>query len=420
MAYEGYNKQIFAVVDAYSTGYLLGPAIRARGAAVLHVKNSIFAPESHVSTFNSNDYSCSIEYSDDINYVINVLSNLGVRHILSGGESGTELAERLAVEMKLTTANSPGYSDARRNKRIMHRVLDDKGINIPWQRHINSNLQVDWQTNGVQPTKVVVKPVESAGTDSVYICDTELQTLEAVNKIFKKNNVFGLPNYGVVIQQYLEGPEYMVNTVSVDGLHSAVEIWKSEKKLIDNNPIYDRQIIEDPNDSQILTIISYVFDVLTALGVRWGIAHTEVILTPEGPLLLESATRLPGGLDPSLGNLITGRSLIDETLDAYLYPDQVQSKGSTRKILKYSIGVSLITPKSGILIDHIDLNDVTSLSSYHGVKFSPKIGEHVPKTTDLFTKPGGVYLCHESRTQLMEDYERIREWELHEFDLKIR
>lgn len=415
MHYQGYNQRAVAIVDAFSTGHLLGPAFRARGVPVVHVRNRNTALESQIRTFHGPDFQAELDFTDDVAETASQLASLGVEHVVAGIESGSDVADLLATHLATPTANASGFADARRDKRVMHQLVDQAGIAVPWQRHLDAHGDTVWQTAGPEPDMVVVKPAASAGTDSVAVCRSGPERDAAIQKILTSTNVYGRENAGVVVQEYLPGTEYMVNTVSVDGAHAAVEVWRSDKKLLDTNPVYDRQVLEDPADPDIAVIIEYVFSVLTTLGVRWGAGHSEVIVTPRGPLLLETATRLPGGADPSLGLKALGTSQVDEVVESYLAPDAVADRGAVRPLRRYAMGVSLISPCSGRLSRDLDLRPLLRLPSFHGARIPLEAGSQVSRTVDLFTKPGGLYLCHKDRDQLTEDYEAVREWESVEF-----
>ncbi|MFE7272977.1 ATP-grasp domain-containing protein [Streptomyces sp. NPDC057623] len=415
MRYQGYNQRAVAVVDAFSTGHLLGPAFRARGVPVVHVRNRNTALESQIRTFHGPDFQAELDFTDDIADTAARLASLGVVHVVAGIESGSDVADLLATHLATPTANASGFADARRDKRVMHQFLDRAGIAVPWQRHLDARGDTVWQSTGAEPETVVVKPAASAGTDSVVVCRSHSEQDDAVNGILRSTNVYGRQNAGVVVQEYLPGTEYMVNTVSVDGAHAAVEVWRSDKKLLDASPVYDRQVLEDPTEPGIAAVIAYVFSALTALGVRWGSGHSEVIVTPRGPLLLETATRLPGGADPSLGLKALGTSHVDEVVESYLAPDAVADRGPVRPLRRFAMGVSLVSPCSGRMARDLDLRPLLALASFHGARIPLKAGSRVSRTVDLFTKPGGLYLCHEDGDQLTRDYETVREWESVEF-----
>merc|ERR1719267_187170 len=65
-------------------------------------------------------------------------------------------------------------------------------------------------------------------------------------------------------------------------------------------------------------LVSYVFRVLDAVGLRYGPCHTEVMFTPRGPILVEVNARLHGLQGPRLIELSTGTSKATYTADVLL------------------------------------------------------------------------------------------------------
>ncbi|MDH6111843.1 biotin carboxylase [Kitasatospora sp. MAP12-15] len=415
MLYDGYNARAVAVVDAFGSGHLLGPAFRSRGVPVVHVRNRNATFERQLDTFHASDFREALDCTDPTDGTAERLHALGVRHLLAGAESGSDVADLLATKMDLSTANAPGFAQARRDKRTMHRILHEQGVAVPAQQHLNGAKNVRWEVGGIPRGTVVVKPPASAGTDGVHLCHSAAERDAAIDQVVAQANTYGQENDGAVIQEFLAGPEYMVNTVSVDGFHAAVEIWRSDKHVVDGSPVYDRQVLQDPSDTGIRELLAYVDQVLTRLGVRWGAAHTEVIVTDRGPLLLETGTRLPGGHDPSLGLSALGTSHLDEVVESYLAPDEVADRGPVRPLRRRALGVSLISPATGTLQRPLDLRPVTALPSFHGIRLPLQVGDRVTRTVDLWTKPGGLYLCHEDADQLDRDYQAVRAWEQSEF-----
>jgi biotin carboxylase len=414
--YDGYNKRAVAIVDALGSGHLLGPAFRSRGIPVVHVRNCLARFERQLATFHPADFTAVVEYRGDVDAACRLLRKHGVEHIVSGTESGSDAAEILAVSMGLATANVPGFVAARRDKRVMHRLLAEAGVPIPEQQHLDTDRKVVWQTSGWRTSsEAVVKPPASAGTQGVTICRSREEQDLAAKRLLEETDLFGHANDGVIVQRLLEGPEYMINTVTVDGTHVIVSVWRSLKIVRDGNPVYDRQILEDPYDPSLATVLEYTRTVLNTLGVRWGPSHTEVVVEEEGPLLLETATRPPGGVDPSLELLACGTSLIDETVETYLSPANVTDRGLTRARKQRAFGVSLVAPKGGVLKRDLDPTEPMSLPSFHGLRLPIGAGDRVFPTVDLHTRPGGIYLTHRNEAQLEEDYAAVRAWELREF-----
>ena len=66
-----------------------------------------------------------------------------------------------------------------------------------------------------QPFHVVVKPVKSAGSDDVTLCTSMDHVKQAYGNIQGKINGLGLENKATLVQEYLDGTDYVVDTVSV-------------------------------------------------------------------------------------------------------------------------------------------------------------------------------------------------------------
>ncbi len=63
--------------------------------------------------------------------------------------------------------------------------------------------------------------MESAGSDDVTLCISFGMVQEAFSRILGKEQF----NEGVLVQEYLEGTEYVVDTVSRDGEHKTIAMY---------------------------------------------------------------------------------------------------------------------------------------------------------------------------------------------------
>src|SRR5262249_15389816 len=82
--------------------------------------------------------------------------------------------------------------------------------------------------------------------------------------------------------------------------------------------VYDRVQLLDTSCVGQWQDSGYVRDVLTALGIRYGPAHTEVMLTAAGPCLIETGARLNGADAPELCRDCTGQDQVALTVEACL------------------------------------------------------------------------------------------------------
>ena len=66
----------------------------------------------------------------------------------------------------------------------------------------------------------------AAGSDDVFLCDSEESVRIAFDKINGAINNLGVRNEGVLIQEFLQGTEYVVDSVSRDGVNKVTAIWQ--------------------------------------------------------------------------------------------------------------------------------------------------------------------------------------------------
>ncbi|MFB4421452.1 ATP-grasp domain-containing protein [Streptomyces sp. QL37] len=109
-----------------------------------------------------------------------------------------------------------------------------------------------------------------------------------------------------LVEEYLRGPEYSVETLSADGRHQVVGI--TEKLLgppplfVEVGHVHPAPLTQDRRQA----VEELTTKFLTACGYRFGPAHTEVIWTQRGPRIVESQARLGGDRIPRLVQLATG------------------------------------------------------------------------------------------------------------------
>jgi biotin carboxylase len=262
----------------------------------------------------------------------------------------------------------------------------------------------------------IVKPLRSAGTDGVHVVDDAEAAAEAAAELLRARTIYGHGNSTVLVQQYLDGDEYMVNCLSVDGHHTVTEVWRSVKVQIGSAPVYDYTELVPAEDPEVRAVVRYVGAVLDALGTRWGPSHTEVILTGQGPLLVESAARPQGTIDVSAVTRATGRNPVVDAVHAMIDPELYAAGPPTAPVRRAARGVSFICPATGRLRKDLDWARVRALDSFHSL-LAPagRAGEYVTRTCDLFNRPGAVYLVHDDPAVVARDHAAIRFWEAHDF-----
>ena len=400
-----------AVVDAYSTGRFLAPALRRHGVGTIHVQSTPDVPAHLRNVADIAGFSESIAFRDDVRPLAARLGLRGVTHIVAGTETGVSLADSLSAVLG-TPGHGVSCPAARRDKSLMAERLRRSGLDAPdgWATHLENEALAWLGGHGQWP--VVLKPVDSAGGDNVQVCADRSAVLNAFRRIMAARNIVGQRNRRVLLQEFLTGEELFVNTVSWAGCHHVAEVWKyTKRRTPDGTVIYDYEEPLPHDDRRVARVAGYVAGVLDALEIHNGAAHTEVILTSRGPVLVDSGARLAGSVLPQVVSRCFGTSQVELLATAIAAPERFISLAGR----PYCLGghlryVSLICPRDCLLGELQGLEQVRRLPTFAGMTIMARPGDRLHRTRDSATSPGQVYLFG-GPDDVARDYRRLRELE---------
>ena len=151
---------------------------------------------------------------------------------------------------------------------------------------------------------IIVKPILGTASDGVSRVDSPDQ-LAAAFALAGQARSFG----GVLCEELVPGPEVSVEGFSVDGVFTLVAVTDkvTDERFLEVG--HSQPSAHSASDQQ--AIAAFVAAALQALGVGEGVSHTEVKLTPAGPVLIETHTRMGGGNIHLLTRRTTGIDLAD-------------------------------------------------------------------------------------------------------------
>ncbi len=407
MKKQPYQKNVVVIIDGVSTAAYLAPAFRAYGYNCIHVfsgmSNSI-----QNATYNPGDYLDEFSFNGDADALLQYLSKYQVEVVMAGAESGVGLADQIGGMLKLNNTNDLSLSQSRRNKFEMYNQLKNGRINHAAYFTFRS-------LKGIKETidsrkAYVVKPLKSAGTDCVRICFNRDQVLEASGHILGTRDIYNQINKAVLLQEYIEGTEYMVNAVSNKQRHKIIEIWKTYKINSEGAPIYDRVELLHPEDKIYNTLSAYVIKCLDAMGICFGPSHTEVIEKNDQFFFVESGARVQGGQDAFSVALATGSTHSISTVLSIVDPE-IFYQDTNPVFHRHCMGVTLSNHQAGYCVDPPDFSEIWNLESVTGVRSILSKGAYYDKTRDLLSTVGGVFLSHKDKQVLESDLATIRKLE---------
>jgi ATP-grasp domain len=395
------------IVDAFSTGASLAPNFKDLNYKVVHVQSSNTIVEDLMSTFRPGDFDELLIFDNNLDELLHTLRNRNVSNIIAGTETGVALGDLLSQKLQIP-GNDPDTSMLRRNKYEMHEALKKANVAYANQGYFREvNMAINWAyEQGIWP--LVAKPLDSAGSDSVYFCSNVNELQKACRSILNHKNKLGFKNEGVLVQECLDGQQYFINAVSIDGEHAITEIWKDKR----NEGVCDIEELVGYEGEIQQKLIAYVRSVLSCLGIEQGPSHTELMYTKRGPVLIECGARMMGTILEDAVISAIGDSHVTTTVERYAYPEKFKNRLTNGyKLNKNLFCVTLVSNESGIVIENNVIQKLNELDSFYKVFHTPQVGERIHKTIDLFTNPGIIYLLHDSKEQIFKDYEQIRRLE---------
>ncbi|MEV5147186.1 ATP-grasp domain-containing protein [Streptomyces sp. NPDC052727] len=160
----------------------------------------------------------------------------------------------------------------------------------------------------------------------------------------------GSTESGILVEEYLDGPEIAVDVVVYDGQVTPVVV---SHKQLGYPPSFEEVghfvAADDPllHDAELLTVLESAH---SALGFTHGVSHVELRLTKTGPRVIEVNARLGGDLIPYLGLLATGVDLARAAADLAVgrRPDLTPRRS-------LAAAIRFLYPDSDLVVESIEI-----------------------------------------------------------------
>lgn len=252
------------------------------------------------------------------------------------------------------------------NKAEMRKALQLNNVPIP-KFYVVSNKDEYKEVVKQFDVPFIVKPSDSSGSRGIFEVK-DIHNDDLIIEAYDYCHPFSKVG-DVVVEEYMEGPEVSVETLTVNGECHVIQITD---KLTTGAPHYVEMGHSQPTmlSNEIAEQISKVAKAANkAIGIKNGPSHTEIIVTKEGPKIVELGARLGGdNITTHLVPLSTGVNMVECCIKIALgeIPDikKKWNKGSAIRYFEQHAGV--IDSIEGVdKAEEID--GVQQISIVHGV-----------------------------------------------------
>lgn len=333
--------------------------------------------------------------------------------VICGGETGVKVADAFSEFLGLRGNTTADGMQNRRDKQVQQDAVKAAGL-----RAVRSVCGRNWDEvrhfTETESFPIIVKPVESSGSDGVKLCHSKSEAETHFQLLMTSHRKCGSQQAAVLLQEYLKGKEYILDHVSRDGVHKTTLVWVYDRRPANGAGFvcFGQQCVA--SDSEVAReLIQYTRGCLDALKITDGATHTEVMMTETGPCLVEVNSRCHGaaGVWMPLARALTGYTQVDACVDAFLdenafaglpdVPLPFQASGQVSMLISYHEGE----------VESTHFHKVRELSSVVFLEEFLQAGGRLEKTVDLFGLVGMCVLVHSDPMVLASDLATIRSME---------
>ncbi|MBP7846954.1 MAG: ATP-grasp domain-containing protein [Burkholderiales bacterium] len=217
--------------------------------------------------------------------ICNTLKTFNPDYIINGAEESTELTDRISHKILPYFSNRMESSNLRFDKYLMQESLRKSGLPHISQIKTTPN-QINFKELSTWSYPLFIKPNQGYGSINAF----------KINNINELTTQVGQlqPAEEYLIQEFIYGIEYIVDTFSINKMHYLSNVMIYSKKIYNKNPLY-RYADVVTNIKLVQQIEKFIFNVLDCLDFQNGMAHSEIIITETGEIkLIELNNRISG------------------------------------------------------------------------------------------------------------------------------
>nr|MBC9202866.1 ATP-grasp domain-containing protein [Paenibacillus sp. PL91] len=269
------------------------------------------------------------------------------------------------------------------NKALMRECLKQNDVAIPMFFGVMGYLDY---LSAIQhfKDKFIVKPADNSGSRGVFLVNDK-NDKSSIDYAYEYSMKYSR-NGELVVEEFMEGPEVSVEALSVDG---QVHIIAITDKLTTGAPRFVEMGHSQPtclSDDLKRQIEAITVSAVKAIGIENGPSHTEIIVTANGPKIVELGARLGGdNITTHLVPFSTGVDIVKCCIEIALgYSPDLKKKKDLASAIRY------FDVSPGRIIDIIGQEKVSQLSDVKMVCIMKRIGDNIGKINNSTDRIGFV------------------------------
>jgi|HubBroStandDraft_3_1064219.scaffolds.fasta_scaffold00815_7 biotin carboxylase len=302
---------------------------------------------------------------------------------------------------------APDAARACRNKIATRRALRAAGLPVPDFWILSSRAEALGIARSLPYPCVVKSPFEGSSKGVLQVGDAAELLAHFDTLHGWKANARGQALSGeVLVESLLQGPEFSVETVTLGA--GRTHVAGVTTKYLSAPPLFVEIGHDFPcarpaaTPADIAALAAAACAALAAVGFDFGPAHTELRLTPSGPVVVEINPRLAGGMIPELVRLATGVDLLAAFLSQLAGEEPVLAPSRA----EHAAIRFLIAPAEGTLAGVEGLEAARRLPAVREVAIAKPLGARVRPAEEATDRVGYVIAAGPDRREVRDQVEQ--------------
>jgi len=292
------------------------------------------------------------------------------------------------------------------DKLAMKRRFVADGVPVPWFSPVESVAHLR-QIVAEQGYPLVLKPVDSRGARGVLRLTTDVDLDWAFRHALKFS-----PGSHVMVEEYLPGPQISTESLLLDGTgYTPGFIDRNYEHLERFAPYFIEDGGQQPsilNDDDHNAVCELAEQAGRALGITTGIAKGDMVLTTQGPKVIEIAARLSGGwMCTDQIPLATGVDLVGAAIRIAL-GEQPEARDLVPQFHR-GVAIRYFFPTPGRVVAIRNIDRFDDVPWIHRLGFFVGPGDVVEPVTNHTKRAGFVITTGETRGEAIEHALQVME-----------
>jgi biotin carboxylase len=264
------------------------------------------------------------------------------------------VAAKLSKELGFTKVSSDPVVKME-NKLLTRELLKGLSVSPYYARYRKDDSLKNFINKQTGSFPLIVKTPISTGSRDVLFVEDKRKLEKSINKLIKRGNK------EVFVEEYLDGPQYLVEACVYDGKVHIIAVLEQEITFFDRFIVTGYCLLGDMDEVFYRKIYKTVCLILERFKLKNGSCHLEMRMINKEWKLIEINPRISGGAMNQIIETAFGINLVEETLKIFLG----QKPNFKKKHKRFVYAHYLTSNSTGTLIN---ISGITRCSQIPGIE----------------------------------------------------